>query len=86
MSPHTAHTCANMVAHAEPWVALPQAYFSQIPGKYFTGDGARIDDDGDVWILGRTDDVLNVSGHRLSTAEVGVAGGWESALGVPWWC
>ena len=47
-----------------------ETYLSQIPGMYFTGDGARIDEDGDVWILGRTDDVLNVSGHRLSTAEV----------------
>lgn len=51
-----------------------QTYFSQYPGKYFTGDGARRDEDGYYWITGRVDDVLNVSGHRLGTAEV------ESAL------
>jgi acetyl-CoA synthetase len=49
-------------------------YWSQIPGVYFTGDGARKDKDGYFWIMGRVDDVLNVSGHRLSTMEV------ESAL------
>ncbi len=49
-------------------------YWSQIPGTYFTGDGARKDKDGYYWIMGRVDDVLNVSGHRLSTMEV------ESAL------
>ena len=46
----------------------------QDKGYYFAGDGARLDDDGDVWLLGRVDDVMNVSGHRLSTAEI------ESAL------
>jgi len=51
-----------------------KTYFSQYPGKYFTGDGARRDKDGYYWITGRVDDVLNVSGHRLGTAEV------ESAL------
>jgi len=51
-----------------------QTYFSAYPGKYFTGDGARRDADGDYWITGRVDDVINVSGHRLGTAEV------ESAL------
>ena len=51
-----------------------QQYWSQIPGTYFTGDGARKDRDGYFWIMGRVDDVLNVSGHRLSTMEV------ESAL------
>ncbi|MDO8757290.1 MAG: acetate--CoA ligase, partial [Elusimicrobiota bacterium] len=51
-----------------------QQYWSQIPGMYFTGDGARKDKDGYLWILGRIDDVLNVSGHRLSTSEI------ESAL------
>ncbi len=50
------------------------AYFSTFKGKYFTGDGARRDADGDYWITGRIDDVLNVSGHRLGTAEI------ESAL------
>ena len=49
-------------------------YFSTYPGKYFTGDGCRRDEDGYYWITGRVDDVLNVSGHRLGTAEV------ESAL------
>ncbi len=51
-----------------------KTYFSQFPGKYFTGDGARRDADGDYWITGRVDDVINVAGHRLGTAEV------ESAL------
>jgi acetyl-CoA synthetase len=51
-----------------------QQYFSRIPGIYFTGDAARQDEDGYFWILGRVDDVMNVSGHRLSTMEV------ESAL------
>ncbi len=50
------------------------AYFSTFKGKYFAGDGAKRDADGDYWITGRVDDVLNVSGHRLGTAEV------ESAL------
>ena len=49
-------------------------YWADIPGAYFTGDGARRDASGNYWILGRVDDVLNVSGHRLSTMEV------ESAL------
>ena len=51
-----------------------QTYFSTYPGKYFTGDGCRRDEDGDYWITGRVDDVINVSGHRMGTAEV------ESAL------
>ena len=51
-----------------------QAYFSEIPGSYFTGDGARRDKDGYYWLMGRVDDVINVSGHRLGTMEV------ESAL------
>lgn len=50
------------------------SYWSQIPGSYFTGDGARMDEDGYIWVMGRVDDVINVSGHRLSTMEV------ESAL------
>jgi acetyl-CoA synthetase len=69
----------------QPWPAMlrtiygdpdryVQQYWSQIPGAYFTGDGARKDKDGYFWIMGRVDDVLNVSGHRLSTMEV------ESAL------
>jgi len=51
-----------------------QQYFSRFPGKYFTGDGARKDQDGFLWVMGRIDDVVNVSGHRLGTAEI------ESAL------
>ena len=51
-----------------------ETYFSQYPGNYFTGDGCRRDEDGYYWITGRVDDVLNISGHRLGTAEV------ESAL------
>jgi acetyl-CoA synthetase len=47
-----------------------QTYFSTFPGKYFTGDGARRDKDGYYWITGRMDDVINVSGHRLGTAEI----------------
>ena len=45
-------------------------YFSQFPGYYFTGDGAKRDEDGYYWITGRVDDVLNISGHRIGTAEV----------------
>lgn len=53
---------------------VKEVYFSRFPGKYFTGDGARVDEDGDFWLMGRIDDVINISGHRLGTAEV------ESAL------
>ena len=54
-------------------------YFSQFPGYYFTGDGVRRDKDGYYWITGRVDDVLNVSGHRLGTAEIeGAIGAYES--------
>ena len=45
-------------------------YWSRFPGMYFAGDGAKRDDDGDIWLLGRVDDVMNVSGHRISTTEV----------------
>ncbi len=45
-------------------------YWSRFPGKYFAGDGAKFDNDGDFWLLGRIDDVMNISGHRLSTTEV----------------
>ena len=51
-----------------------ETYWSRFPGRYFAGDGARLDDDGYLWLLGRVDDVMNVSGHRISTTEV------ESAL------
>ncbi len=70
---------------AKPWPSMlrtlwgdderfKNTYFSEYPGVYFTGDGARQDKDGYFWIVGRIDDVLNISGHRLGTAEV------ESAL------
>jgi acetyl-CoA synthetase len=69
----------------QPWPAMlrgiykdhdrfVETYWSKYPGVYFAGDGARIDEDGDFWLLGRVDDVMNVSGHRISTIEV------ESAL------
>ncbi|WP_419842598.1 acetate--CoA ligase [Candidatus Poriferisodalis sp.] len=69
----------------EPWPAMlrgiwgdperyRQTYWSTYAGRYFAGDGAKLDDDGYLWLLGRVDDVMNVSGHRISTAEV------ESAL------
>jgi acetyl-CoA synthetase len=51
-----------------------QTYWSRFEGRYFAGDGAKIDEDGYLWLLGRVDDVMNVSGHRISTTEV------ESAL------
>jgi acetyl-CoA synthetase len=53
---------------------VKEVYYSQFPGTYMSGDGARIDEDGDYWLMGRIDDVINISGHRLGTAEV------ESAL------
>ncbi|UYM07773.1 acetate--CoA ligase [Solicola gregarius] len=69
----------------EPWPSMLRTlwgddqrfidtYWSRFAGKYFAGDGAKRDDDGDIWLLGRVDDVMNVSGHRLSTTEI------ESAL------
>ncbi len=51
-----------------------ETYWSRFEGIYFAGDGAKLDDDGAIWLLGRVDDVMNVSGHRISTTEV------ESAL------
>jgi acetyl-CoA synthetase len=59
--------------HGDPERFVKQ-YFSDIPGVYFTGDGSRQDEDGYFWVMGRVDDVLNVAGHRLGTAEI------ESAL------
>lgn len=69
----------------EPWPAMLRGiwgdeqrfrdtYWARFPGIYFAGDGAKKDEDGDIWLLGRVDDVMNVSGHRLSTTEI------ESAL------
>ena len=54
--------------------ATSETYWSRFDGRYFAGDGAKLDDDGYLWLLGRVDDVMNVSGHRISTTEV------ESAL------
>jgi acetyl-CoA synthetase len=65
----------------EPWPAMlrgvygdperfKDTYWSRFDGIYFAGDGARYDQDGDIWFLGRVDDVMNVSGHRLSTTEI----------------
>ncbi len=70
---------------ADPWPSMArgiwndpdrfvETYWSRFPGRYFAGDGARLDGQGDIWVQGRVDDVMNVSGHRLSTAEI------ESAL------
>jgi acetyl-CoA synthetase len=70
---------------SKPWPAMLRTiwgddqryidnYWSRFPGKYFAGDGAKKDEDGDIWLLGRVDDVMNVSGHRMSTTEI------ESAL------
>lgn len=75
----------GMLVMSQPWPGMlrgiwgdderfKQVYWSKVPGKYLAGDNARIDDDGYYWIMGRIDDVINVSGHRLSTIEV------ESAL------
>jgi acetyl-CoA synthetase len=75
----------GMLCIAEPWPGMLRGiwgddqrfieqYWSKVPGKYLTGDNARIDDDGYYWIMGRIDDVINVAGHRLSTIEI------ESAL------
>ncbi len=72
---------AGQLVIEEPWPGLmsgvfgepgrfKQNYLTAYPGKYFTGDGAAADEDGYLWLLGRVDDVLNVSGHRLSTAEI----------------
>ena len=47
-----------------------ETYWSRFPGVYFAGDGAKRDEDGDLWLLGRVDDVMNISGHRISTTEV----------------
>ena len=81
---------AGYLVLTEPWPAMLRGiwgdherfvdtYWSRFPGLYFAGDGAKKDDDGDIWLLGRVDDVMNISGHRLSTAEI------ESALvSHPW--
>ena len=74
-------TGAGFLVAREPWPSMlrgiwgdPQrfkeTYWSRFLGMYFAGDGARYDEDGDIWLLGRVDDVMNVSGHRLSTTEI----------------
>jgi acetyl-CoA synthetase len=76
---------AGYLVLTEPWPSMLRGvwgdeakyrenYWSRFDGKYFAGDGAKLDDDGAIWLLGRVDDVMNVSGHRISTTEV------ESAL------
>jgi acetyl-CoA synthetase len=78
-------SAAGYLTIDEPWPSMlrgiwgdperfVETYWNRFPGKYFAGDGARFDEDGDIWLLGRIDDVIKVSGHRLSTAEI------ESAL------
>ena len=80
-----AGTNGGLLVMKQPWPSMlrtlygdhdrfVKTYFSEIPGAYFAGDGARRDEDGYYWVMGRVDDVLNVAGHRLSTMEV------ESAL------
>jgi acetyl-CoA synthetase len=65
----------------EPWPGMlrgiygdderyKETYWSRFPGRYFAGDGAKRDQDGDIWLLGRVDDVMNISGHRISTTEI----------------
>ena len=61
------HDCGGSGATPQRFV---ETYWTRFPGRYFAGDGAKRDDDGDLWLLGRVDDVMNISGHRLSTAEV----------------
>jgi len=79
------HNQGGLLVIRKPWPSMlrgifndpdryQKQYWNDVPGMYFTGDGARRDDDGYFWIMGRIDDVLNVSGHRLGTAEI------ESAL------
>ncbi|PJJ71124.1 acetyl-CoA synthetase [Diaminobutyricimonas aerilata] len=84
------HGNGGLLVVTKPWPGMlrgiwgdperfKETYWEKFGDKYFAGDGARFDDDGDIWLLGRVDDVLNVSGHRLSTAEI------ESALvSHPW--
>ncbi|MBU6428893.1 MAG: acetate--CoA ligase, partial [Cyanobacteria bacterium REEB65] len=80
-----APNCGGYLIVRQPWPSMlrtvhrdperyVQQYWSQVPGAYFTGDGARRDEDGYFWVMGRVDDVINVSGHRLGTMEI------ESAL------
>jgi acetyl-CoA synthetase len=71
----------GLLVLTEPWPGMlrgiwgdderyRQTYWSRFPDAYFAGDGAKRDEDGDLWLLGRVDDVMNVSGHRISTTEI----------------
>jgi len=82
---HVGKEAGGLLVLTEPWPSMLRGiwgdeqryrdtYWSKFEGTYFAGDGAHLDEDGDVWLLGRVDDVMNVSGHRLSTMEI------ESAL------
>jgi acetyl-CoA synthetase len=82
---HVGKEAGGLLVVTEPWPSMlrgiwgdperfTETYWSKFDSKYFAGDGAHLDADGDVWLLGRVDDVMNVSGHRLSTMEI------ESAL------
>jgi acetyl-CoA synthetase len=72
---------AGLLLLTEPWPGMlrgiwgdperyRKTYWSRFPGSYFAGDGAKKDEDGDLWLLGRVDDVMNISGHRISTTEI----------------
>ena len=80
---HVGHGNGGLLVVTEPWPSMlrgiwgdperfKETYWDKFADKslYFAGDGARLDEDGDIWLLGRVDDVMNVSGHRLSTAEI----------------
>jgi acetyl-CoA synthetase len=78
---HVGAGAGGLLVLTEPWPSMlrgvwndperfVETYWSTFPGKYFAGDGAHLDADMDVWLLGRVDDVMNVSGHRLSTMEI----------------
>jgi len=82
---HVGKEAGGLLVLTEPWPSMlrgiwgdeqryKDTYWSKFEGTYFAGDGAHLDEDGDVWLLGRVDDVMNISGHRLSTMEI------ESAL------
>jgi acetyl-CoA synthetase len=71
----------GLLVLTEPWPGMlrgiwgdderyRETYWSRFEGRYFAGDGAKLDEDGDIWLLGRVDDVMNISGHRISTTEV----------------
>ena len=82
---HVGAEAGGLLVVSEPWPSMlrgiwgdpdryVETYWSKFGDRYFAGDGAHLDADGDIWLLGRVDDVMNVSGHRLSTMEI------ESAL------